>query len=259
MKERMPAGAERYARVIREGRSAAGLNQLQLAERLGVSRATVAGWETGHSRPDLDLLPALCRALGMNLASFFGVREGISRAERSLLLAFRGMEETDRQALLWQAEALAEKRREWRMQELKSRAVRLYRSDLSAAAGFGGALEEARGQQVWIFRDERTERADEILTVNGRSMEPTFFDGDAILVEHTDQLREGEIGVFLVDGEGYVKEYRKDGLHSHNPAYATMKFSENSSVKCLGRVLGKIETDQWPTEAQIEMLEEMRL
>ena len=110
MKERIPAGAERYARVIREGRAGAGLSQQQLADRTGVSRATVAGWETGHSRPDLDALPKLCKALGISLASFFGVREGISREERNLLLAFRGMEEADRQAFVWQAEALAERR-----------------------------------------------------------------------------------------------------------------------------------------------------
>ena len=259
MKDRAPAGAERYSQVIREGRAAAGLNQLQLAERVGVSRATIAGWETGHSRPDLDLIPKLSRALGLSLASFFGVKEGISKAERSLLLAFRGMEEGDRQVLLWQAEALMEKRRAQRREELKGRVIRLYRSDLSAAAGFGGTLEAARGEPVWIFSDERTARADEIITVNGRSMEPTFFNGDAVLVEHTDSLREGEIGIFLVDGEGYVKEYHADGLHSHNPAYPTMRFYEGNDVRCIGRVLGKVEPDMWPTEAQLEMLEEMRI
>ncbi len=259
MKERIPAGAERYARVIREGRAGAGLSQQQLADRTGVSRATVAGWETGHSRPDLDALPKLCKALGISLASFFGVREGISREERNLLLAFRGMEEADRQAFVWQAEALAERRRASRMEELKSRVILLYRSDLSAAAGFGGTLEAERGEKIWIFRDETTERADEIITVNGRSMEPTYYDGDELLVEHTDRLREGEIGIFLADGEGYVKEYRKDGLHSHNPAYPTMRFSEGNDVRCVGRVLGKVRTEQRPSEAQIEMLEEMRL
>ncbi len=256
MKDRSPAGAERFARVIREGRSAAGLNQARLAERLGVSRATVAGWETGHSRPDPDLIPGLCSALNLSLGAFFGVREGITRAERSLLTAFRGMEESDRQAILWQAEALARRRRESRREALKARAVRLYRSDLSAAAGTGTTLEEARGEQVWIFADERTARADEIITVNGRSMEPTFLDGDQVLVEHTDRLREGEIGIFLADGEGFIKEYRKDGLHSHNPDFPVMRFSEGNEVRCVGRVLGKVREEQIPGREELRMLEE---
>lgn len=259
MKEKTASGAGRTACVIREARSAAGLNQQQLADRLGVSRAAVAGWETEHSRPDLDLVPALCRALGLSLSSFFGVREGISRNERSLLLAFRGMEESDRQALLWQAEALMQRRKDFRREELRGKAIQLYRSDLSAAAGFGGEIGAARGEKVWILADERTRRADEIITVNGRSMEPTFQDGDAILVEHTDRLREGEIGVFTVDGEGYVKEFRSDGLYSHNPAYPPMRFHGDSDVRCVGRVLGKVMEEQWPTEAQMELLEEMRV
>ena len=53
-------------------------------------------------------------------------------------------------------------------------------------------------------------------------------------------LREGEIGIFLVDNEGYIKEYRKDGLHSHNPAYAPLTFSENEPVHCVGKVIGKV-------------------
>ena len=135
----------------------------------------------------------------------------------------------------------------------------MYRSDLSAAAGIGTALDPERGEMVWILSDDRTSQADEILTVNGTSMEPTFCDGDEILVEHTDRIREGEIGIFLVDGEGYVKEYRKDGLHSHNPAYPVMQFSDGNDVRCIGRVLGKVHQEQWPTEAQLELLEEMRL
>lgn len=257
MKERTPAGAERYAKVIREGRFAAGINQQQLADRLGVSRATIAGWETGHSRPDLDLIPKLCGALGVSVATFFGIREKITPEERNLLKTFRIMEEEDRMAILWQAETLQEKRRAWRMAELQKKAVRLYRSDLSAAAGIGVTLDEPRGEQVWLLGDERTQRADEIITVNGQSMEPTFFDGDELLVEHTSELREGEIGIFLVDGEGYVKEYHQDGLHSHNPAYPTMQFSDENDVRCVGRVLGRVHESQWPTKAQLEMLEEI--
>ncbi len=89
-------------------------------------------------------------------------------------------------------------------------------------------------------------------------MEPTFADGDLVLVQHTETLRPGEIGVFIADGEGYIKEYRKDGLYSHNADYAPMFFREGNDVRCIGRVLGRVDDDQWPTEAQIGMLEEMR-
>ena len=72
-------------------------------------------------------------------------------------------------------------------------------------------------------------------------------DGDRVLVQHTKDLQEGEIGIFLVDNEGYIKEYRKDGLHSHNPEYRTMTFHEDQSVRCIGRVIGKLKDEQIPS------------
>ncbi len=87
-------------------------------------------------------------------------------------------------------------------------------------------------------------------------MEPTFFDADRVLVQHTKELREGEIGIFLVENEGYIKEYRKDGLHSHNPEYRTMTFHEDQTVRCLGRVIGKLKEEQIPTREQMKLIGE---
>ncbi|MBQ9251877.1 MAG: LexA family transcriptional regulator [Clostridia bacterium] len=265
------AGSGKYADRIKEARKAAGLNQQQLAEALGLSRNTVAGWETGHSRPDLDSLPALCKALGLSLGGFFGAREGVTRGERQLLTAFRSLEAEDQQAILWQVEALAAgraaKRKEKQEQEerhlqhlqlLRGQVVALYRSNLFAAAGTGFPLEGEQGEAVWLWKDESTEKANEIVTVNGHSMEPTFDHGDQVLVQHTDRLREGEIGLFLVDGEGYIKEYRADGLYSHNSDYAPLRFSENSDVRLVGRVLGKVKAEQRLTEEEKRWLEESK-
>ena len=255
----------KYAAVIRKARKDAGLNQQQLADRLQLSRNTVAGWETGHSRPDLDLVPAVCKALGISLSAFFGTREALSLQERKLLTLLRKLDESDRLAMLFQAEGLVSGRRALRDEAeqlaaridlLRRNTVRIYRSDLSAAAGFGGTLENERGERIWLHRDAMTEQADEIITVNGRSMEPTFLDGEQVLIQHTDRLREGEIGVFVTDGEGYIKEYRKDGLHSHNPEYPVMRFGEGSEVRCMGRVLGKVQDSQRLSEEELKWMEE---
>ena len=52
-----------------------------------------------------------------------------------------------------------------------------------------------------------------------------------------------------------VEEYREDGLHSHNPAYRTMTFREDQTVRCIGRVIGKLKDSQIPTRSQMRMLE----
>ena len=172
---------------------------------------------------------------------------------------FSSLEEGDRESILWQMEALRDRRAEQRRMEAPPplpKVVRLFRNELSAAAGFGGDLDDTRGEEMVLLADRDTERADEIITVCGRSMEPTFFDGDLVLVAHTREIREGEIGIFLVDNEGYIKEYRKDGLHSHNPEYRTMTFREDQAVRCVGRVIGKLKEEQIPDSETLNRIAE---
>ena len=248
-----------YGEIIRRRRTALGLNQAELAERVGVSRNTVAGWETNHSRPDLGTLPALCRALKISLNAFFGLEKKRTAEENRVLEVFSELEAQDRESILWQMEALRDRRAEQRRMKKPvpiPKVVTLFRNELGAAAGFGAALGEAQGEKMVLLADRDTERADEVITVCGRSMEPTFYDGDQVLVQHTKELREGEIGIFLVDNEGYIKEYRKDGLHSHNPEFRTMTFHEDQSVRCLGRVIGKVKEEQIPTKEQVNRIAE---
>ena len=246
-----------YGEVIRSARRAAGLSQEGLAARVGVSRNAVAGWETGHSRPDLDAVPSLCQALRLSPDRFFGRSETASSVrERKALDLFSSLEPGDQQVVLWQMEALYERRREQLLRDVQRKLIPLFRNDLSAAAGFGVPLDAASGETVYLLRDEETEQADEVISVSGRSMEPTFYDGDLLLVRHIKELHPGDLGVFLVDNEGFVKEYQKDGLHSHNPAYGVMRFNDYQDVRCVGKVLGRVRPDQMPSPRQLRLMEE---
>ena len=258
-----------FSAVIRARRNALGMNQSRLAELIGVSRNAVAGWETGHSRPDISTVPTLCEALGITVDMFFGLESPRVAEEDHLLRLFTTLDRRDREAILWQTEALAEgRKRQAAMAESAMKPVRktrevpvphfvtVYASDLGAAAGIGAALDEAQGEEIYLLADDETEQADEVITVSGCSMEPTFMDGDRVLVRHTDQLRPGEIGVFLVDNEGYIKEYQPDGLHSHNPAYGMIRLSGEETVRCVGKVIGLLKEEQIPNREQLNSIEE---
>ncbi len=52
--------------LIRAQRLRQGMTQLQLAEQIGVSDKTVSKWERGCGAPDIELLPALSTALGVD-------------------------------------------------------------------------------------------------------------------------------------------------------------------------------------------------
>ncbi len=245
-----------YGELIRRQRKAKKMNQEELGALVRVGKNAVGAWEAGRSRPDVGSVPVICEALDLSLEEFFGMpdhtqerideKNGITPDEKSTLLRRYGALNTyNRQIILRQMSVLRE------MQEdiQKPRKVlRLFRNDLAVSAGLGEVLDAARGEEVYLFADQNTDNADEIIRINGNSMEPTYSDGDQVLVRHTSSIRPGEIGVFICGDTGYIKEYQKDGLHSLNPAYATISFSDGDSVRCIGKVLGKIRQENWADE-----------
>ncbi|WP_057510384.1 XRE family transcriptional regulator [Staphylococcus simulans] len=79
------------------------------------------------------------------------------------------------------------------------------------------------------------------LQVNGNSMEPMFHDKEVIFIEKTHEIKNGQIGVFIIDGEAYVKKvYVEDDrltLISLNKEYPDLHFYENQSVELVGKVI----------------------
>ncbi len=63
--------------------------------------------------------------------------------------------------------------------------------------------------------------ADYAIPISGDSMEPDFSSGNIVPVKSCPGVSEGEIGIFVLDGEAYIKEYK--------------------AAVCLGLVLGKTE------------------
>ena len=49
-----------------------GLTQVQLAEVLGVSQSTIASWENGKRRPDLEFLPTIAHFYGVSVSELYG-------------------------------------------------------------------------------------------------------------------------------------------------------------------------------------------
>lgn len=80
-------------------------------------------------------------------------------------------------------------------------------------------------------------RADYAIQVNGDSMEPTYYDGDTLIVERNAIPEIGKTGIFIVDGASYVKRMGNGELISDNKSYDSIV---GEYGKCLGRVLGKV-------------------
>ena len=118
------------------------------------------------------------------------------------------------------------------------RAVLLY--DLPVSAGPGVYLDDATAEEIHIPDNEKTDSADFALRIRGNSMEPKYHDGDVLLIEDTDSVEVGELGIFILDGNGYFKKFGGDCLISLNPEYGDILLKEYAEAVCCGRVVGKL-------------------
>lgn len=107
------------------------------------------------------------------------------------------------------------------------------------SAGLGSWLgDETPAVWVTVPRNSKTISADFMLEIRGDSMQPKFFDGDRVLVKQSESICEGEIGVFILNNESYIKKMGRNELISLNPAYNPINLTEYDNIRCAGKVLG---------------------
>ncbi|MDO5131936.1 MAG: XRE family transcriptional regulator [Eubacteriales bacterium] len=240
---------------VRHFRELAGMEQKELAGRLGITSNTVSNWENGRARPDINLIPELCRVLGVSYADLFDAADpgadsaGLTPREKTLISRYAQLDAGNRQIVDSLIESMITVQEARQCPSL--RRYSFFRKAL--AAGRGDPTEVDRlAAPVFLYRDRIAEtldtsaarRADCIFMVSGDSMEPVYTDRDLVLVERIPDaaaLNVGEIGAFIVGNEMYIKKYSKEGLVSLNPRYPILRFDGEDNVFLIGRVVGKVD------------------
>ena len=108
--------------------------------------------------------------------------------------------------------------------------------NMAASAGTSTYIDDLPQEQI---EAPFCRRADFIIGVSGDSMKPLYQSGDLLYVERTDQLSEGEIGIFSKDDGLYVKKAGKDRLISINPDFPDIT-ADSDVIRVVGRVLGRV-------------------
>lgn len=80
-------------------------------------------------------------------------------------------------------------------------------SNLRVSAGTGSFLDEDNFEMVSFPESAVPTGADFGVRISGNSMEPVYHDGQIVWVERCDVLSVGQVGVFIYDGEGFLKSY----------------------------------------------------
>ena len=240
---------------IRHYREGLGMEQKALAAMVGVTANAVSNWERGRARPDVNLLPNICEALQITLYQLYGLDDPsikYTTVEDAFMENYRQLTPGHQYAV----RAMAQNLLQVQQTEGRLKIHKLTRFEHQLAAGIGDPNEfEDSGTPIYVYDDSLTCRADCVFTVNGDSMEPDYPDGCMVLVKRisdSGELTPGDIGAFMTDNETYIKEYREDGLHSLNPKYDVMRFSDEESVYLIGRVIGVLSPESIATEADVK-------
>jgi len=234
-------------RRIRFFREKAGMEQKALAGQIGVTANAVSNWENGRGRPDINLLPGICAALGIRLYDLFDLDDpagACTDAELAFLERCRKLSPGHKRSVEQMVDSLLQ------VQDAEScpplRRLTAYQKSLSAGPGDPTEF-DGQGLPLFLYASREVDRSDCVFTVNGDSMEPRFRDGDMVLVSRipdAPSLQKGEVGAFIVGNETYIKVYGNDCLESLNPAYRPLHFHETESVYLIGRVMGILDPAQ---------------
>lgn len=105
-----------------------------------------------------------------------------------------------------------------------------------ASAGTGQyVFDDIPPEMIEIENEMDNMHVDFAIGVNGDSMEPTYHDGDTLLIKKQSEICTGETGIFMINGEAYVKELGNGVLVSHNKNYDDIPLTSNTI--CIGRVI----------------------
>lgn len=250
--------AKNIGKTLKELRLKSGLTQKQAYEHIGVAQSTFSSWEVGKAEPPNDVFMKLCDLYNVkNILQTFGY-DGYNE-DGSLQLNIEEVDIIEKYRLIKQhsldGKAVVDTvlDREYSIAEkLKEQAKQINRMDIEAA-------EEIVPMRLWayygkiacagtgfIFDDIPTDtieapdaNADFIIGVSGDSMEPDYYDGENLYIKKAERINPGEVGIFTINNECFLKEYGEHGLVSKNKKYDDIK--ENKDVRFIGKVVGKVE------------------
>ena len=200
-----------------------------------VKSNSISSWETGASMPNAAQFLAVCEIMGITdiYETFIGTNPNNPISE---------LNEEGQAKVLEYIELLIQSGR-YQKQSAEvipfTRKIKLF--NIPASAGTGEFLDSDDYEEITVG-NEVPASSDFGIRINGDSMEPQFINGQVVWVEQMQELANGDIGIFFLDGNAYCKKLQitEHGTYlvSLNPRYEPIPVTETSSFRVFGKVVG---------------------
>lgn len=238
-----------------------------VAKELKISKSNVTNWKNGTS-PNGEVVVRLSELLGVTADYLLkGGAEvnfsDISADEKELLNYYKELDDYGKGRVIGKAEELAEAIRRKKAiaaapkeksktkitpfpepdisddedDEDEEEYIGLPFPDIPASAGTGMYLVSDYAETIHVLATDEARKADYAIKVSGKSMEPRYYDGDILAVCEQPAVDPGEVGVFVYNGERYVKQFGGNRLISINPEYKDIYINDPDSFYCQGKVI----------------------
>lgn len=249
------AASERDKNVIgkriSEARRSRNLSLTNLSEILGaygvdIRPGSINKWEVGDSVPNSYQLVALCKALKIEDPDYFTAAGIVSDLDD---LGLKKLAE-------YKSDLISSGKYTPRSRAANIIYIDMPVSFLPVSAGTGTFLDEGYFEMVSFPKDSVPDGAEFGIRVSGDSMTPVYNDGQIVWVQECNDLRPGEVGIFIYEGSGYMKVYDElepedpddfidsDGachmqtaMISYNKAYDPIVIPPYAQFRVVGRVL----------------------
>lgn len=235
-----------FGEKIKSARKSKNLTQKQLAAEIGAAHNSISDWENNKNKPDPDTIELLCGVLDITPNYLLATSSSdFSPQEKLLVKKYRDLDNHGKEMVDFTLE------KEWeRTQQPVNTKISGFSQNIRciqyyqrlASAGTGQIVfEDMPIDRIEIPDIPEYKRVSYAIGVNGHSMEPTYNDGDILLIEPTCQIDVGEIGIFIVGNEAFVKQLGESELISLNKEYKNITLTKDS--KCMGRVVDKFQKE----------------
>ena len=231
--------------------------QRELTTYLGLKSVAFSEWKSGKSKSYKKYLIEIADFFNVSLDYLVYGKEkssptvDLTADEQELFKIYKGLSIENKARVRERAEVLAELEapavNEPEPEEDKEiETIFIEYSTLRVSAGTGEPLiDDTYPEFIEVKRSELTEEANFAVKINGNSMLPHYKNNDIVLVRSQPEVAVGEIGIFTIDGEGYIKERGENRLISLNPEYDDIYFKEGQDIRCKGLVIGTLEDEDF--------------
>lgn len=245
------------ANTLKRLRESSGKTADEVGKLIGKSGKTVNAWENNRGQPDIEILMQLCEIYNVDniLEEFAPIESQTISTEKvrsesneydentqSLLTNYNRLNDQGQHEVRKRAAELTEIPR-YLKDEPESKIITLDMDsfEMPASAGTGMFLSDEYKEVIQVKDCYEARTADFVIPIAGDSMEPLYSDGDRVFVKSMPMVEVGEIGIFVINGDAYIKKRGRDRLISLNRKRKDIVFREGDTIVCLGKVIGKVE------------------